>query len=141
MTMSDYEVTRPLTRRQDRPGYAARMKATREQQELDYLAQRLSRWAGTGKPELAQDRAIFISVLERAARNGDYTVNANLIRETLTGNDGEFVISPQSYSSMFNSLVSFGVLEVIGKVKNTDAVAGNAGKSINNYRFHETLRG
>lgn len=139
--MADYEETKPLTRRQDRPGYAEKQKSIREKQELDHMLRRLNAWAGTGKPELAQDRAIFISVLERCARGGDYTVNANMIRETLTGDDNEFVINPQSYSSMFNSLVSFGVLEVIGKVANTDNYAGNAGKLINNYRFHETWKG
>lgn len=139
--MSDYEITKPLTRRQDRPGYAQRQRAVLKAQELDYLSRKLNHWAGTGKPELAQDRAIFISVLERCARAGDNNVNANAMREKLLGKDGQFVINPQSYSSMFNSLVSFGVLEIVGTVKNTDAEAGNLGKPLNNYRFHQTWRG
>ncbi len=135
--MNDYEETKPLTRRQDQPGYADQVQARLEKQKLDYLNKRLNKWAGTGKPELAKDRAIFSSILGRHARVGNTTVNANDVRKEFLDEDGDFIVSPQSYSAMFRALASLGVLEVIGTVKNDDAFAGNAGKTINDYRYKD----
>lgn len=112
------------------------MSSTVEKLAVEALSRSLSRYAGQGKESLAQDRAIFISVLHRTAKANGGLVNANLVRPFLTDDEGNFVIDPQSFSSMHNALIGYGNLVVIGQVESTDARSGNKGKLINHYRLN-----
>ncbi|WP_315913955.1 hypothetical protein [Arthrobacter sp. lap29] len=112
------------------------MTPTVERLAVEALSRSLSRYAGQGKESLAQDRAIFISAIHRTAKANEGVVNANLLRPFLTDEDGNFVIDPQSFSSMHNALIGYGNLVVIGQVPNTDVRSGNQGKLINHYRLN-----
>lgn len=112
------------------------MTRTAEKLAVEALSRSLSRYAGQGKESLAQDRAIFVSAIHRTAKANGGFVNANLLRPFLTDDEGNFVIDPQSFSSMHNALISYGNLVIIGQVPSTDARAGNKGKLINHYRLH-----